>query len=101
MGLGGGVARPDVEGVVEHHAGLELRQVRVPFGVVGMIYEARPNVTVDIAGLALKSAWHQVQLGGQQSTEKASRGMSRLKEKYEVIQKISGERRIAKRVDYR
>ena len=35
--------------------GLRLRQVRVPMGVVGMIYEARPNVTVDAAGLALKS----------------------------------------------
>ncbi|MEU0313467.1 glutamate-5-semialdehyde dehydrogenase [Nocardioides sp. NPDC006273] len=35
--------------------GLELRQVRVPFGVVGMIYEARPNVTVDAAGICLKS----------------------------------------------
>jgi glutamate-5-semialdehyde dehydrogenase len=35
--------------------GLELRQVRVPFGVVGMIYEGRPNVTVDAAGLCLKS----------------------------------------------
>src|SRR4051794_17067351 len=35
--------------------GLELRQVRVPFGVVGIIYEARPNVTVDAAGLCLKS----------------------------------------------
>ncbi len=35
--------------------GLEVRQVRVPFGVVGMIYEARPNVTVDAAALALKS----------------------------------------------
>jgi glutamate-5-semialdehyde dehydrogenase len=35
--------------------GLELRQVRVPFGVVGIIYEARPNVTADGAGLALKS----------------------------------------------
>jgi len=35
--------------------GLELRQVRVPFGVVGIIYEARPNVTADAAGLALKS----------------------------------------------
>ena len=30
--------------------GLELRQIRVPFGVVGIIYEARPNVTVDAAG---------------------------------------------------
>jgi glutamate-5-semialdehyde dehydrogenase len=35
--------------------GLEIRQVRVPFGVLAMIYEARPNVTVDAAGLALKS----------------------------------------------
>jgi glutamate-5-semialdehyde dehydrogenase len=35
--------------------GLELRQVRVPFGVVGMIYEGRPNVTVDAAGVCLKS----------------------------------------------
>jgi len=35
--------------------GLQLRQVRVPFGVVAMIYEARPNVTVDAAGLSLKS----------------------------------------------
>ncbi|MFI0487567.1 glutamate-5-semialdehyde dehydrogenase [Actinomadura sp. 9N215] len=35
--------------------GLELRQVRVPLGVVGMIYEGRPNVTVDAAALCLKS----------------------------------------------
>lgn len=35
--------------------GLQVRQVRVPIGVVGMIYEARPNVTVDAAGLCLKS----------------------------------------------
>ena len=35
--------------------GLDVRQVRVPLGVVGIIYEARPNVTVDAAGLCLKS----------------------------------------------
>ena len=35
--------------------GLEIRQLRVPLGVVGMVYEARPNVTVDAFGLALKS----------------------------------------------
>src|SRR5690348_8378082 len=35
--------------------GLQIRQVRVPMGVIGMIYEARPNVTVDAAGLCLKS----------------------------------------------
>jgi glutamate-5-semialdehyde dehydrogenase len=35
--------------------GLEIRQVRVPIGVIAIVYEARPNVTVDAAGLALKS----------------------------------------------
>lgn len=35
--------------------GLRLQQIRVPFGVVGMVYEARPNVTVDAFGLTLKS----------------------------------------------
>ncbi|WP_127783482.1 glutamate-5-semialdehyde dehydrogenase [Rhodococcus sp. X156] len=35
--------------------GMELRQQRVPLGVVGIVYEARPNVTVDAAGLCLKS----------------------------------------------
>ena len=44
--------------------GLRLRQVRVPLGVVGMIYEARPNVTVDAAGLALKSGNAAVLRGG-------------------------------------
>jgi glutamate-5-semialdehyde dehydrogenase len=44
--------------------GLRLRQVRVPLGVVGMIYEARPNVTVDAAGLALKSGNACILRGG-------------------------------------
>ncbi len=44
--------------------GLKLRQVRVPMGVVGMIYEARPNVTVDAAGLALKSGNAVILRGG-------------------------------------
>ncbi|HUH07047.1 MAG TPA: glutamate-5-semialdehyde dehydrogenase [Egibacteraceae bacterium] len=35
--------------------GLQVRQVRVPMGVIAMVYEGRPNVTVDAAGLALKS----------------------------------------------
>lgn len=35
--------------------GIRMRQVRVPIGVMGMVYEARPNVTVDAFGLALKS----------------------------------------------
>ncbi|MCU1530185.1 MAG: gamma-glutamyl-phosphate reductase, partial [Frondihabitans sp.] len=44
--------------------GLQLTQVRVPFGVVGAIYEARPNVTIDIAALALKSGNAAVLRGG-------------------------------------
>src|SRR5450759_3561410 len=44
--------------------GLRLRQLRVPMGVVGMIYEARPNVTVDAAGLALKSGNAVIVRGG-------------------------------------
>ncbi len=52
-------ALPDPVGDVVRGAtlanGLELRQVRVPFGVVGIIYEGRPNVTADAAGICLKS----------------------------------------------
>lgn len=44
--------------------GLRLTQVRVPFGVIGAIYEARPNVTVDITALALKSGNAVVLRGG-------------------------------------
>ena len=44
--------------------GLKLEQVRVPFGVVGAIYEARPNVTIDIASLAIKSGNAAVLRGG-------------------------------------
>src|SRR5690606_9451661 len=44
--------------------GLELRQVRVPMGVIGMVYEARPHVTVDAAGLALQAGSAAVLRGG-------------------------------------
>ena len=49
--------------------GLQVSQVRVPFGVVGAIYEARPNVTVDIAALALKSGNAVVLRGGSAALE--------------------------------
>jgi glutamate-5-semialdehyde dehydrogenase len=51
--------------------GLEMRQVRVPLGVVGMVYEGRPNVTVDAAGLALKSG-NAVLLRGSSSAERSN-----------------------------
>ena len=49
--------------------GVALEQVRVPFGVVGAIYEARPNVTVDIAALALRSGNSVVLRGGSAARE--------------------------------
>ena len=49
--------------------GLQIRQVRVPMGVVAMIYEARPNVTVDAAGLALKSGNAVILRGGSAASE--------------------------------
>ena len=51
--------------------GLELRQVRVPLGVVGIVYEARPNVTVDAAGLCLKSG-NAVLLRGSSSAYRSN-----------------------------
>ncbi|KAA2266136.1 glutamate-5-semialdehyde dehydrogenase [Solihabitans fulvus] len=54
--------------------GLELRQVRVPLGVVGIVYEARPNVTVDAAGLALKSG-NAVLLRGSSSAERSNEAL--------------------------
>lgn len=44
--------------------GLKLEKVAVPFGVIGVIYEARPNVTVDVTGLCLKSGNAVVLKGG-------------------------------------
>lgn len=62
-GIAGGArkikALPDPIGIIKRERtlpnGLHLKQVTVPFGVVGMVYEARPNVTVDAAVILLKS----------------------------------------------
>ena len=48
-------------------SGITLRRVRVPLGVVGMIYEARPNVTVDSAALCLKTGNAVVLRGGKEA----------------------------------
>jgi glutamate-5-semialdehyde dehydrogenase len=47
--------------------GLEIQQIRVPIGVVGIIYESRPNVTADAAGLCLKSGNACVLKGGSEA----------------------------------
>ena len=59
--------------------GLRMRQINVPMGVVAAIYEARPNVTVDIAGLALKSGNAVILRGGTAAahTNKALLGILR------------------------
>ncbi|HEY6593141.1 MAG TPA: glutamate-5-semialdehyde dehydrogenase [Asanoa sp.] len=54
--------------------GLELRQVRVPFGVVGMIYEGRPNVTVDAAAICLKSG-NAALLRGSSTAQHSNRAL--------------------------
>jgi glutamate-5-semialdehyde dehydrogenase len=54
--------------------GLQLRQVKVPLGVVGIIYEARPNVTADAAGLCLKSG-NAVLLRGSSSARESNRAI--------------------------
>jgi glutamate-5-semialdehyde dehydrogenase len=70
------IALPDPVGTVVRGSrlpnGIQLSQVRVPFGVVGAIYEARPNVTVDIAALALKSG-NAVVLRGGSAAESSNR----------------------------
>ena len=50
-----------------NHAGLQIAKRRIPLGVVGMIYEARPNVTVDAAGLCFKSGNAVILRGGKEA----------------------------------
>lgn len=57
---------------VEHRTlpnGIDLRRVRVPFGVVGVIYEARPNVTYDVFSLCLRSGNACILKGGRDAEE--------------------------------
>ena len=57
--------------------GLQLKQIRVPMGVVGIIYEARPNVTVDAAGLCVKSG-NAVLLRGSSSARSSNEALVRV-----------------------
>ncbi|HMS75048.1 glutamate-5-semialdehyde dehydrogenase [Gordonia sp. (in: high G+C Gram-positive bacteria)] len=57
--------------------GLELRQLRVPLGVVGIVYEARPNVTVDAFGIAFKSG-NAVLLRGSSSAASSNAELVRI-----------------------
>jgi glutamate-5-semialdehyde dehydrogenase len=49
--------------------GLRLRKQRVPLGVLGVIYESRPNVTIDVAGLAIKTGNAAILRGGKETLQ--------------------------------
>jgi glutamate-5-semialdehyde dehydrogenase len=61
----------------EIESGLDLRKVRVPLGVVAVIYEARPNVTVDCAALTLKSG-NAIVLRGSSYAERSNAALAAL-----------------------
>ena len=50
-------------------SGIELGQMRVPLGVIGIIYESRPNVTIDAAALCLKSGNAVILRGGSEAID--------------------------------
>jgi len=52
---------------VKQKSGITVSQMRVPLGVIGMIYESRPNVTIDAAGLCLKSGNSVILRGGSEA----------------------------------
>jgi len=64
-------ALPDPVGEISNMtyrpSGIELGQMRVPLGVIGIIYESRPNVTADAAGLCLKSGNATILRGGSEA----------------------------------
>lgn len=61
-------------------SGLEIRKVRAPLGVIGVIYESRPNVTVDVASLCIKSGNGVILKGGKEAIN-SNRAL------FEIIQK--------------
>ncbi len=57
----------EVTGLKYRPSGIQVGQMRVPLGVIGIIYEARPNVTVDAAGLCIKSGNATILRGGSEA----------------------------------
>ena len=71
LGLEQIVSLPDPIGEISNMkyrpSGIQVGQMRVPLGVIGIIYEARPNVTVDAAGLCIKSGNATILRGGSEA----------------------------------
>ena len=81
--------------------GVQVRQVRVPFGVVGIIYEARPNVTVDAAGICLKSGNAALLRGSSSAAESnealveaLQRGLADTGLPEAAVQRVAGPREV-------
>lgn len=77
--------------------GLDLTQIRVPFGVIGVIYEARPNVTIDISALAIKSG-NAVVLRGGTAAEKTNIALAKVLKEALASSSLSPE--LVQTVDY-
>ena len=69
-----------IEKTIRRPNGLEIRKVRVPLGVIAIIYESRPNVTSDAASLAFKSGNVCVLRGGKESYRTSLAVVTALKE---------------------
>ena len=71
QGLRDVIGLPDPVGAVTgmwlRPNGLQVGRVRIPLGVIGMIYEARPNATIDAAGLCLKAGNAVILRGGSEA----------------------------------
>ncbi|HFI0574481.1 TPA: glutamate-5-semialdehyde dehydrogenase [Streptococcus suis] len=65
--------------------GLQIRKKSIPFGLVGMIYESRPNVTSDVAGLAIKSGNAVIMRGGKDAFHSSQAIVSALKAGLEEV----------------
>ncbi|MVA77606.1 glutamate-5-semialdehyde dehydrogenase [Auraticoccus sp. F435] len=83
--------------------GVQVRQLRVPLGVVGIIYEARPNVTADAAGICLKSGNAALLRGSSSAlqsntavTAALRRGLQAVGVDPDVVQLVAGGREVTK-----
>jgi len=73
LGLEGIAQLPDPVGAIDdvrpQRSGIRVGKMRVPIGVIGIVYESRPNVTVDAAGLCIKSGNATILRGGSEAID--------------------------------
>ncbi|HFR3977380.1 TPA: glutamate-5-semialdehyde dehydrogenase [Streptococcus suis] len=83
------IGLPDPVGLVLEEStradGLKISKKSIPFGLVGMIYESRPNVTSDVAGLAIKSGNAVIMRGGKDAFHSSQAIVSALKAGLEEV----------------